>query len=396
MTTKSILAAVLAGLVSWSAAAAVINVVTGSSPNDHTGDTLQAAFNKVNNNFAFVEGQFGALPDAQTNSILNSGRKVAFTTNSFTITYNTSNWLAVVVTNFAGMDYGIKQGQPTPLVSYDFGATWQNSERMANLVTNVPVMVGWRVQGFPPSSSFYFPIDGIVTNVVIYSLARGDLYGRTNQVYGEHLMGSDPVFPSEFATKNYVDGAVNANDRWSAPVPMWLNGNALNWSSAWQSAVDATTNADRFHLSFLGQDVFTIQQPSGQIVGVSISLSGTNCTVKVPTNGLTGPFSLKATRYINPASWIWLGNGLAMVCGTNYVLTFSQPWNDSGYFLAVVPSTAPAVLSLAAVLRLSPRTITNSTDSTWGYGAGLVASDASYLYISTATNAWKRVALSGW
>jgi hypothetical protein len=52
-------------------------------------------------------------------------------------------------------------------------------------------------------------------------------------------------------------------------------------------------------------------------------------------------------------------------------------------------------VTLNEVLQLTPRTITNSNDSTWGKGAGLICVDANYIYISTGTNTWKRAAL-GW
>jgi hypothetical protein len=43
-----------------------------------------------------------------------------------------------------------------------------------------------------------------------------------------------------------------------------------------------------------------------------------------------------------------------------------------------------------------PFTVTNSTDSTFGYGAGLLRWDTNYLYISVGTNQWKRVGLNSW
>jgi hypothetical protein len=44
----------------------------------------------------------------------------------------------------------------------------------------------------------------------------------------------------------------------------------------------------------------------------------------------------------------------------------------------------------------APYTVTNSTDSTFGFGAGLLRWDTNYLYVSVGTNLWKRVALSSW
>ena len=53
-------------------------------------------------------------------------------------------------------------------------------------------------------------------------------------------------------------------------------------------------------------------------------------------------------------------------------------------------------VTLNEVLQLTPRTITNSNDSTWGKGAGLVCVDSNYVYISVGTNAWKRATLEAW
>ena len=53
-------------------------------------------------------------------------------------------------------------------------------------------------------------------------------------------------------------------------------------------------------------------------------------------------------------------------------------------------------VTLNEVLQLTPRTITNSNDSTWGKGAGLICVDANYIYISTGTNTWKRATLEAW
>ena len=82
--------------------------------------------------------------------------------------------------------------------------------------------------------------------------------------------------------------------------------------------------------------------------------------------------------------------------GTNWVFSFVTPYVDSAFVAAVVPSANPGVFSMAAVLQLTPRTVTNASDSTWGNGSGLVCCDSNYVYVSVGSNVWKRVALSSW
>lgn len=55
-------------------------------------------------------------------------------------------------------------------------------------------------------------------------------------------------------------------------------------------------------------------------------------------------------------------------------------------------------LLTANYLLLAPATITTSTNSTFGHGAGLLTGDTNYLYISVGTNAWRRIGVptNGW
>ena len=47
-------------------------------------------------------------------------------------------------------------------------------------------------------------------------------------------------------------------------------------------------------------------------------------------------------------------------------------------------------------IQLRTFTVTNSTDPTFGRGAGIVTADTNYLYLSIGTNLWKRVAVTNW
>ena len=56
---------------------------------------------------------------------------------------------------------------------------------------------------------------------------------------------------------------------------------------------------------------------------------------------------------------------------------------------ALSPTNGVATVSLVL---LTPKTITSYTNSTFGYGAGMFCADTNYLYLSTGTNRWRRLA----
>ena len=51
----------------------------------------------------------------------------------------------------------------------------------------------------------------------------------------------------------------------------------------------------------------------------------------------------------------------------------------------------PARIAVTPFLKLTPYTVSHATNATFGYGPGLLAADGNYLYISTATNTWRRL-----
>lgn len=67
--------------------------------------------------------------------------------------------------------------------------------------------------------------------------------------------------------------------------------------------------------------------------------------------------------------------------------------------VVVPPATTPASLNFAPAapgVFQSIYTVTNSTDSSFGYGAGLMVLDTNYVYVTVGTNLWKRATLSSW
>lgn len=169
----------------------------------------------------------------------------------------------------------------------------------------------------------------------------------------------------------------------------WLEGGNLSTNMALKA--DSGTN---YGISFLrlGETVLQTTRIAPTWLTNSAEVSGTNWMLSIPTNGLGSTPRLLTAPATNQLSWTYATNQ-AGVTGTNYVFTW--PTNGSvGLYKAVVEPDFPGVIRLTDLLKLFPRTVTNSTDTTWGNGSGLVCVDSNYVYISVWTNLWKRVALS--
>lgn len=347
-----------------------------------------------NENWVRAASAFAGIADAHTNSILGSPKRVAYTTNSVTCAYGgpavTMPW---VVTNYAGMTYTTAAGMVTPWLSLDGGVTWRTG--LENMITNTVVRVQFRNTEGP--SALTAPVDGVVSNVVVYVLERPDLYGRTNGIYGEVLRVGLPEHPDDVANKLYVDSLMRNTPWWSAQTNVQINGYDLNLSGTWRLWTANTTNSDRLVVSQLGEEMFCMAKPpavnvSGQ---ATIEKSGTNFVLRVATNGLASAPRLQVTHQVSPANWSWM-SAVPSVTGTNYAFTFAPPYADQAFFAAVVASSVPGLVSIQDLLALAPRTVTNANSTTWGYGAGVVTVDGSYVYVSVGTNSWKRAALSAW
>lgn len=238
-------------------------------------------------------------------------------------------------------------------------------------------------------------LNPVVTNFTIYTLTRPDKFGATNGMYGQALRVGSPIDPDDAASKSYVDSAVAAMGLGVGQ----LNGATFNMSALWQqSTAGVSATNDAFHLSYLGGDILTAVQPPLTILGgikiVSV-VSRTNVQVSVPTNGLATAPSLQFTHTLGPANWGWI-SATNWVSGTNFLLQFTMPFPDAGFVRPAIPSSLPGVVVLGSVLQCAPWTVSASTNSTFGQGAGLIRWDANYLYVSTGTNQWKRAALSAW
>ena len=147
---------------------------------------------------------------------------------------------------------------------------------------------------------------------------------------------------------------------------------------------------------------------------VTGSLTGTNksFTNFMSTDGSTWlPFART-----NLATPCFFTNYLTNVFGTNTVIYTNTYTNFTytGVYLSSLGSTATgsvAVYSLSSPqlngklnqfkaqsfefekMQIVPASITNSSSSTYGFGAGLIGVDTNYLYISVGFNSWRRIAI---
>ena len=92
-------------------------------------------------------------------------------------------------------------------------------------------------------------------------------------------------------------------------------------------------------------------------------------------------------------------------CKLSAQMTFSNPvWSEARPQAIFQVDTNSQLIVNGVVLRgigvnnltLTPYTVTNSTDWSFGFGPGVICVDSNYIYVSVGANRWKRSALSTW
>ena len=395
---KKILISLLAALP-WLAEAGIVfhpEVVSPSrvrltTTNDQlylNGQVLDVA--ALQDQIASNTAALGALPDAQTNALLNSGKFLAYTTNSVTLSIDVGyRWVfPATFTNFNSLAYdsvGVFQVN----WSTNGGTNWSTGTpgpRLGNLMLSFLVV---------QTPSFSVPVTPVITNIEVYCMTRPDLFGITNTLYGQSTRVAAPVNDSDAATKWYVDAQVAAVN-FMAEGGVYLVGSPLNLSEQWVLRAGSNSVA----LKYLGMDVVSVVNPTlNYATCTSIMLSNTTVCVEVWTNGVTSAPAPQWSHDLGHVAWSSIPTFTSTypaAVGTNYVLSFEMPHPDRAFIAVGFGSATPTVATLAGVLATSPRTITNSTQTTWGSGSGLICWDSNYVYISVGTNLWKRAVLSTW
>lgn len=337
-------------------------------------------------------GAIVGLGDAQTNSILRSGRFAAWTTNQFLTTNTVRRALPGTFTNIAGIGYTVLTGSTSPWWRYYGGDTNWIQAPLGNIVTTGIVEVSFYDQEL---ANLGTPINPTITNITIYAMERPDLFGRTNQLVGQSAEVDAPSYGRQVANKDYVDQAV-AGVNYIQNGGVYLVGSQLNLTAEWSWS--GSTNGSR--LTYLGADVMAFENPELEFATIT-SIKKTNNTVWVTvwTNGISGPPIPHWTYDLAHPTWAVLSsytNAYPTVSGTNYQISFPLPHPTRAFIRVAKATTGVNVANLSALLSTPPRTVTNATDTTWGKGSGLLTWDTNYVYISVGSNLWKRAALSTW
>jgi hypothetical protein len=400
----------LIGLLALVASAQINFVNNTNAP----ADSLSNSFAKINGNFGYLLERgatntassnrtglltsndwqtifttLAALPDADTNSIVRSGQRSVWTTNVFLTTNNVLRSLPGTFTNPASITYTVATGTS--------GAWWRYSGGDTNWIRGIPLTTGVVEVAFYTGEvpTVGTPFNPTISNITVYALERPDLYNRTNYLVGQKLKLSDPTESDDAATLGWVSNLVNSVS-YIQTGGLQLQGSALRMSSEWSEL--ASTNGLAW--SFLGSDIMRVRPPTlSYITLTGITLTNGVVWVRMWTNGVSATPAPQWSPTLNNAFWQTLSsytNTYPTASGTNYTVSFPIPNPTAAFIRIAQVSGLPNFVDLTAMLLTAPRTVTNSTDSTWGNGSGVVTWDTNYLYISVGSNLWKRAALSSW
>lgn len=346
-------------------------------------------FGIVNTNEAWMEAEILALQaGGGTNSIVCDGLVQIWATNGFGVSTNRTI-LPMTVTNFGGASFRAS-GNVEADYSTD-GTNWFSPLPAQQLG---PVWISFLTQAIPMMG---VAPDSYVTNLIVYQLTRPDLLNRTNSLQTQHTLVQTPTMPQEAASKAYVDASISAvNYLQNGGITLTGGGLNLNSSWAWQG------NTNGVALQYLGLNVLSMTTPPlSYASNTSISSLAGTVTLLVSTNGVTAPPVPQFTANLSTPLWKTVPNVTSSYptqTGGVYTITFPIPSSSMAFVRTAfgVGLTTPPIMTLSGVLNSPSRTITNSTDSTFGAGAGLICYDASYVYVSTGTNQWKRATLNSW
>ncbi|MGA2178772.1 MAG: hypothetical protein ABSH15_04235 [Verrucomicrobiota bacterium] len=331
------------------------------------GDQLSVAFGKINSNFGYL----------QTNTFQPSHRFVQFTTNAFLMTG--SNYVGrfpqlydwnLIAPQVGGGGLTPPTTLPESLWgSFDGTNNWFAITNGSVFWTNISLsVVGTNTSG--------------IGGITIFGLDRPDLYTNVISFDGQILLTDG----SKIASQAYVNSTIHVL---APPVQM---------AGSWVLDSYITNGFD--HVVFSAHNAVALDMVSSasyvHIDSFTLDGTGTNALLQLAVTNLVPGWIVEYTTSLNyPILW-------------NTLTTFTSVTNSGEITLTIplnmtVPCTffrarggATTTTTINAVLALLPRTVTNSTDTTFGLGSGVVCIDTNYVYVSVATNRWKRAALSTW
>ena len=119
-----------------------------------------------------------------------------------------------------------------------------------------------------------------------------------------------------------------------------------------------------------------------------------------PTNQPTAAQLQASTNLTLPGAGFFVFSGATISTNSGRIsYTIPKYICSASYQYFQLAAIAQAGMNVTPPLTLQnglifvTNTVTSATNSTLGYGAGLVTCDTNYLYVSVATNTWRRISI---
>ncbi len=277
-----------------------------------------------------------------------SGAFFSFSGSSWYLNYGGHQYYSNPTTSIVGTWFVAFGGVPVPIVSSDVYTGDTNSYVSTNLFSGWAAVTNSIYTNPPPQFSLY-PVQVQITRAALVNF-----WPATGGRVSFHLGG----WNKSTTNGNVINLFVGGLNVFRSP-PTAGGGQKFN--------LDGTLDYDGTNLassvSYLSGDPLNRSTSSSMLI------------TNVAVTNLDFSFGLDSDMDTN----VILTEGIVQSAG---VISGSSP---------PVVNLVPTTLFTIPLL-----TVTNSTDSTFGLGAGIFAGDSNYLYLSVGTNLWKRVGLTNW
>jgi hypothetical protein len=380
------------------------------------GSNIQAGTVSSNSFDAETAAQLAlAGTGSDTNFIQESARFNAWSTNYMKFGSLGSNSWSGAGTNVLGLwlTNGFAGAEETSLGGL-YRVIWTaDYTNWSSVMTNIPVAIGVSRELACMGCTGNDP-DGL-TNLVIWSWTNPDVFGKTNSVLSQLLQVDSPrtdssVTPKSWVLNNIARMSHDTNKNWSATRAVSrvdVEDFGLSLDSQFEIVVDKSqSNYFSVNMTDIGERFWQARSTNAPARITEIQAggwAGTNpVTIYIETNGLAAAPTVEYASSFQDPQWRLVPNATNSYpeTATNdcYMVQFDSPVSPAAFRASVKGGKAFQVFGDVQAERYSatPYTVTNAADTTWGYGAGLIRWDADYIYVSTASNTWKRAALTSW
>ena len=240
---------------------------------------------------------------------------------------------------------------------------------------------GWTQSPPPAPNLVWLAVTSSVAgagNVIVTGINNPNAQGNTNDLTLE---------------TTYVPTAYDPR----SPVPLTQLQTMLAGVATFQSS------GTNYYFSANSQRIIEVWAPAvffSTNISLVIDATGTNYALSIAASNLVaGAHLVMSTNIALPAGGFQLFNSYTAATNSG-IVTFTMPISKTPGFCAFFQVAA---FSLGAVatdyaltvpyLVLQANTVSHSTNSTFGYGAGLMTCDTNWIYLSVAINQWRRVSI---